>query len=65
MKQTFNVELIRALAKKYKISTRYVRYCLNGERSPCFAEKIKNDYRKYIDKIENVIEHEMKTEDSI
>lgn len=61
MKQTFNVGLIQALAKKYKISTRYVRYCLNGERSPYFAEKIKNDYKKSIDKIENVIEEEINT----
>lgn len=61
MKQTYNATLVMALAKKYKISPRYVRYCLKGERSPCFADKIKKDYKRFINKIENVIERECKS----
>lgn len=58
MMQTFNATLVKALAKKYKISPRYVRYCLKGERSPCFADNIKSDYKKFINKIERVLEKE-------
>lgn len=58
MKQSFNAALVKALARKYKISPRYVRYCLKDERSPCFADRIKKDYQKYINKIENVLEKE-------
>ena len=61
MKQTYNANLVKALAKKYKISPRYVRYCLKGERSPSFADKIKKDYKRFINKIENVIERECKS----
>ncbi len=61
MKQTYNATLVKALAKKYEISPRYVRYCLKGERSPCFAEKIKKDYTRFISKIENIIEKECKS----
>ena len=61
MKQTYNATLVKALAKKYKISPRYVRYCLKGERSPCFADKIKKDYTRSINKIENVLEKECKS----
>jgi hypothetical protein len=61
MKQTYNATLVKALAKKYKISPRYVRYCLKGERSPSFADKIKKDYKRFINKIENVIERECKS----
>lgn len=56
MKQTYSATLVKALAKKYKISPRYVRYCLKGERSPCFADKIKKDYKKFISEIEIVLE---------
>lgn len=56
MKQTFNATLVKALAEKYNISPRYVRYCLKGERSPCFAEKIKRDYKKFMTNIESIIE---------
>lgn len=58
MKQTFNATLVNALANKYQISPRYVRYCLKGERSPTFADEIKNDYKKLITKIESVFEAE-------
>lgn len=60
MRQTFNATLVKALANKYKISPRYVRYCLNGDRSPCFADRIKRDYKKFLNKIENVLENECK-----
>ena len=60
MKQKYNAALVNALAKKYKITPRYVRYCLKGERSPHFAENIEKDYKRFISKIENVIERECK-----
>jgi len=55
MKQTYNAEIIKVLAKKYEISPRYVRYCLNGDRTPCFAEKIKKDYKSCVIKIQKVL----------
>lgn len=58
MKQTYNATLIKTLAIKYKISPRYVRYCLKGERSPSVADKIKEDYKKFITKIESVLEED-------
>lgn len=61
MKQTYNATLIKTLAKKYKISARYVRYCLKGERSPCFADDILEDYKNFTNKIESVLEKECLT----
>lgn len=55
MNETFNGMLIKVLAKKHKISTRYVRYCLNGERTSSFSEKLKMDYKKYRQELENIL----------
>lgn len=59
MKETFNAALVKMLADKYRISPRYVRYCLKGERSPTYAESIKRDYRKFMNQIEFVIKKEL------
>ena len=58
MKETLNAALVKVLAEKYGISSRYVRYCLKGERSPSCAENIKRDYKKYLEKLENVLKKE-------
>lgn len=61
MKETLNATLVKLLAEKYDISARYVRYCLKGERSPTYAESIKKDYKKFMEKFEDLITAENKS----
>lgn len=61
MKETINATLVKLLADKYGISARYVRYCLNGERSPSYAECIKKDYKKFMEKFQTLITAETKS----
>lgn len=58
MEQPCQTAIIQALAKKYQISIRYVRYCLKDERSPPFAEKLKMDYERILKKIVIAIKEE-------
>ncbi|MDQ7918255.1 hypothetical protein RBU60_11770 [Mesonia sp. MT50] len=37
---------------------RYVRYCLNDERKPSFADNLKTDYQQIIQRVMFVIHEE-------
>uniref|UniRef100_UPI0037DC1570 hypothetical protein n=1 Tax=Zhouia sp. PK063 TaxID=3373602 RepID=UPI0037DC1570 len=55
MKNDYHAQVIKLLALKYGISVRYVRYCIRGERNPEFAERLLNDYRALLSKLEEIL----------
>jgi hypothetical protein len=54
--ENWNVSILKALAEKYDFSTRYIKQCIIGDRTPIFADKIKSEYtllKKELDKLLN------------
>lgn len=54
--ENWNVSILKALAEKYDFSTRYIKQCITGDRTPVFADKIKSEYtllKKELDKLLN------------
>lgn len=43
-KENWNTSAINALATKYNFSSRYIKQCINGDRTPIFADRIKKEY---------------------
>lgn len=44
-KQKYNQEVVKYLAKKYGVSTRYIRSSLSVHNKAPFADTIKKDYK--------------------
>lgn len=54
--ENWNVSVLKALAEKYDFSTRYIKQCITGDRTPVIADKIKSEYillKKELDKLLN------------
>lgn len=56
MKKTYNTGLVKALARKYKVTPRYIRYCLSGERNPVYADELVAEYYQKIEKIKRALD---------
>ncbi|MDM1048027.1 hypothetical protein [Sphingobacterium hotanense] len=54
-KQKYNQEVILYLAKKYGVSTRYVRASLAPTNKAPFADTIKKDYRDKVSEVNKVL----------
>lgn len=56
-RKTYNTEIINVLSKEFEVSTRFVRSCINGERTSLTADNIRKKYNQLnqptIDAIEN------------
>lgn len=55
MKKTFNSGVVKALAYKYKVTPRYIRYCLNGDRTPIYADELIAEYTKKLEQVEKAL----------
>jgi len=55
MKKTYNTELVKALACKYKVTPRYIRYCLNGDRTPIYVDELITEYQKKLEQVEKAL----------
>jgi hypothetical protein len=55
MKKTYNTGVVKALACKYKVTPRYIRYCLNGDRTPVYADELIADYKKKLEQVEKAL----------
>ena len=55
MKKSFNTGVVKALACKYKVTPRYIRYCLNGDRTPVYADELIADYHKKLEQVEKAL----------
>ncbi len=51
MKKTYNTEVVKSLACKYKVTPRYIRYCLSGDRTPIYADELLAEYHKKLEQI--------------
>lgn len=58
MKKTYNTEVVKALACKYQVTPRYIRYCLNGDRTPVYADELIADYQKKQEQLEKILKSE-------
>lgn len=58
MKKTYNTEVVKALAFKYEVTPRYIRYCLNGDRTPVYADELKAEYQKKQEQLEKILKSE-------
>ena len=55
MKKTYNTEVVKALACKYKVTPRYIRYCLSGDRTPLYADELITEYKKKVEQVEKAL----------
>ncbi|HCM34157.1 hypothetical protein [Chryseobacterium sp.] len=45
-RQSYNTEIIKVLAEEFEVSTRFVRMCINQEKTSYTAENIRKKYNK-------------------
>lgn len=55
MKKIYNTVVVKALASKYEVTPRYIRYCLNGDRTPIYADQLKVEYHKKLEQMEKAL----------
>jgi hypothetical protein len=55
MKKIYNTGVVKALACKYEVTPRYIRYCLNGDRTPVYADELKAEYNKKVEQVEKAL----------
>ncbi|GGA84424.1 hypothetical protein GCM10008015_26510 [Flavobacterium palustre] len=53
--QKWNTTALKALAKKYDFSLRYIKQCITGDRTPIFADRIKSEYATLKKELENLL----------
>lgn len=59
MKKTFNTGVVKALACKYKVTPRYIRYCLTGDRTPVYADELNAEYNKRLDQVQRALKSDL------
>jgi len=55
-KENWNVPALNAIAKKYDFTSKYIKQCITGDRTPIFADRIKKEYevlKKQLDDLLN------------
>ncbi|SFN25024.1 hypothetical protein [Salegentibacter flavus] len=55
MKKTYNTSVVRALACKYEVTPRYIRYCLRGDRTPIYADELIAEYNTKLEQVEKAL----------
>jgi hypothetical protein len=55
MQKTYNSGVVKALSCKYKVTPRYIRYCLNGDRTPIYADELIAEYYKKLEQVERAL----------
>lgn len=53
---SYNVDAIKALVKKYDLTAQFIRQSLRGDRTSKTSEKIKQDYKQLVKEITAIIE---------
>ena len=56
--EKWNTSALNALAKKYDFSTRYIKQCICGERTPIFADRIKAEYVTLKNELDNILNND-------
>jgi hypothetical protein len=56
--ENWNTSAIKALADKYGFSKRYIKQCINGDRTPIFADRIKAEYIALKTELDNLLNND-------
>lgn len=56
--ENWNVEILKALALKYNFSTRYIKQCITGDRTPIFADRIKSEYKSMEKQVNTILNND-------
>lgn len=54
----WNTTVLNALATKYSFSSRYIKQCITGERTPIFADRIKSEYVSLNKEVNDVLQND-------
>lgn len=54
-RQNYNTQVVERIAKKWGVTTRFVRMALKGDRDSETAETIKKDYKRLVKEVNNII----------
>jgi hypothetical protein len=56
--ENWNTSALKALATKYSFSTRYIKQCITGDRTPIFADRIKSEYTTLKTELDNLLNND-------
>jgi hypothetical protein len=56
--EEWNTNAINALATKYNFSKRYIKQCINGDRTPIFADRIKAEYTALKEQLDDLLNND-------
>ncbi|MFV7234254.1 hypothetical protein [Flavobacterium sp. ZB4R12] len=56
--KNWNTSALKALATKYSFSTRYIKQCITGDRTPIFADRIKAEYIELKNNLDNLLNND-------
>lgn len=56
--EKWNTSALNALAIKYSFSTRYIKQCITGDRTPIFADRIKAEYLELKNNLDNLLNND-------
>jgi hypothetical protein len=54
----WNTSALNALATKYSFSSRYIKQCITGDRTPIFADRIKAEYIELKNNLDNLLKND-------
>ncbi len=54
----WNTSALNALATKYSFSSRYIKQCITGDRTPIFADRIKSEYIELKNNLDNLLNND-------
>ncbi|MBF2708947.1 hypothetical protein [Flavobacterium soyangense] len=56
--ENWNTSALNALATKYSFTSRYIKQCITGERTPIFADRIKAEYIELKKNLDNLLNND-------
>ncbi|MBF2710060.1 hypothetical protein [Flavobacterium soyangense] len=56
--ENWNTSALNALATKYSFTSRYIKQCITGERTPIFADRIKAEYLELKKNLNNLLNND-------
>ena len=56
--ENWNTSALKALATKYSFSTRYIKQCISGDRTPIFFFIFKAEYTALKNELDNLLNND-------
>jgi hypothetical protein len=51
----WNTEAIKSLASRYGFTKHYIKQCITGDRTPLFADQLKQEYKDLCQQLETIL----------